>query len=276
MKIMIMTDLEGVAGVLNREDWTVPSGRYHEKAKRLLTEEVNAAVDGMCQGGATEVLVVDGHGPGGIDPELLDARAELMRGAPQPVWPWGLDCSFSALAFVGQHAKAGTPYSHLSHTQGFHFMDLSVNGVSIGEFGQLALCAKELGIPTIFASGEAALAEESQALCPGIVTVPVKRGLLPDGLDDLSMEDYQRAKLSAVHLAPKAARELIREGALNSVRQLQGGNAPFGYVALEPPFTRIAAFRNTGHSHAYVSRDTHPTSFIELMNMGYTPETGKA
>ena len=80
MKLMIMTDLEGVAGILNFEDWCVPGAMYYDKAKRLLTLEVNAAVDGFSEGGAEEILVVDGHGHGAMDPELLDERAQLMRG----------------------------------------------------------------------------------------------------------------------------------------------------------------------------------------------------
>lgn len=44
MKIMIMTDMEGVAGILNHDDWVQPSGRFYEKGIRLLTGEVNAAV----------------------------------------------------------------------------------------------------------------------------------------------------------------------------------------------------------------------------------------
>ncbi len=78
MKLMIMTDMEGVAGMLNFEDWCVPDGRYYDKGKRLLTLEVNAAIEGFFHGGATEIVVVDGHGNGGIDPELLDERAQLM------------------------------------------------------------------------------------------------------------------------------------------------------------------------------------------------------
>ena len=61
-----MTDLEGVAGVLNFENWCSDGGgRHYEKAQRLLTEEVNAAADGFFEGGAEEILVVDGHGYGG-------------------------------------------------------------------------------------------------------------------------------------------------------------------------------------------------------------------
>ena len=61
MKIYILTDLEGVSGVVSFDEQTSPQGRYYEQAKRLLTGEVNAACEGAFQGGADEVVVLDGH-----------------------------------------------------------------------------------------------------------------------------------------------------------------------------------------------------------------------
>ena len=266
MKLMIMTDMEGVAGVLNHDDWVMAGSRYYERGKRLLTEEVNAAVDGFYEGGATQILVVDGHGAGGIDPETLDERALLLRGAPCPAWPWGLDGSFDGFACVGQHAKAGTPCSHITHTQWFNYIDMTVNGVSIGEYGQMALCAMELAVPAILACGEDALAAEAAALTPGGVGVGVKRGLLPDGLDHLDAEAYRRAKLSAVHLSPRRARALIREGAVKAIRRLREDPGSFRYPALHPPYVAVYRFRKQEDGLPYVSRAEHPDSIIGLMN----------
>ena len=267
MKLMIMTDLEGVAGILNFEDWCTPGAMYYDKAKRLLTLEVNAAVDGFCEGGAEEILVVDGHGHGAMDPELLDERAQVMRGHADPIWPWSLDGSYQGLAYVGQHAKAGTPYSHLTHTGSFASVDYAINGISIGEYGQLVLCAMELGVPTIFAAGEQAFAKEAEALTPGVVTVGVKRGLLPDGLDDLDAEAYGRAKLSAVNLAPARSRALIREGALEAIEKLKTNRAAFRYPEMMPPYVRTARYRKRGDTPGFSTRDEHPDSIIGLMNM---------
>ena len=86
MKILIMTDLEGVAGVVSFEDQTGANSRYYEAAKKLLTAEVNAAVDGLIQVGVEEVLVVDGHGPGAIQFEDLHPAARLMHGRPLVSW----------------------------------------------------------------------------------------------------------------------------------------------------------------------------------------------
>ena len=269
MKIMIMTDMEGCAGVLNHDDWVTPEGRYYEKGKRFLTEEVNAAIAGFYEAGATEIVVVDGHGHGGLDPELLDERAQLSRGVCNPVWPWGMDKTFDALAFVGQHAKAGTPNSHITHTGWFDRIDVSVNSVSVGEYGEVALCAMELGIPTILACGENALAEEAAALTPGVVTVGIKQGVLPDGLDALDCDSYRKAKLSAVHLSPFKARKMIKTGAFNALLKLQQAPESFTYPKLNPPYVLIEKFRANGEKPPSIRRVEHPDSIIGLLNVPY-------
>jgi D-amino peptidase len=269
MKIMIMTDMEGCAGILNLDDWVMPEGRYYERGQRFLTGEVNAAVAGFFEAGATEVVIIDGHGYGGIDPELLDERALLSLGAPKPVWPWGLDKTFDGLAFIGQHAKAGTPYSHITHTGWFNCIDAAVNGISIGEYGNMALCAMELGIPTVLACGEQALAAEAAALTPGVVTVSVKHGTLPDGLDALDCNAYSKAKLSAVHLSPLKARKMIKEGAFNALLKLKHEPEAFSYPKLTPPYVLEIKFRADGDKPAHSRRYEHPDSIIGLLNLQY-------
>ena len=143
MHIYLMTDLEGVAGVSEFKNYCTPGDLYYNLAKRLLTQEVNAAVDGFFEGGADAITVLDGHGPGAIDIEILDERCRYERGVHRPVYPWGLDEGYDAFVIIGQHAKSGTPYSHITHTGSFACYDISVNGYSIGEFGELALCAME-------------------------------------------------------------------------------------------------------------------------------------
>src|SRR5690349_18544134 len=65
-KVFLLTDIEGVAGVVSFEHQTYPTGRYYDRAQRLLTAEVNAAVEGLRESGVEEILVADGHGPGAI------------------------------------------------------------------------------------------------------------------------------------------------------------------------------------------------------------------
>lgn len=83
MKIYIMTDMEGVAGVIDRENYVMFESRYYELGKELLTKEVNAAIEGFFEAGAREILVADGHGSGAINQLLLDPRVDLIRGFPE-------------------------------------------------------------------------------------------------------------------------------------------------------------------------------------------------
>lgn len=274
MKLYIMTDLEGVAGVLSFQEWTGPGKPYYGLARELLTAEVNAAVDGFFKGGVTEILVADGHGPGAVNIDQLDPRVEYLRGWGDGPWPLMLDETFDALAFVGQHAKAGTPYAHLAHTQSTGYLDLSINGTSIGEFGQLAMCGSELGVRAIFGSGDEAFTKEAQSLVPGIETVAVKRGVRSGTGDDLTREAYVRFTASALHFHPVKARQLIREGALRAVSRAR--EEDFGIIPLNPPFKRVAKFRpSEDNPDRRVSRETHASNVIALMNMSFNQQLVK-
>ena len=264
MRIYLMTDLEGPAGILDHENWCRPESRYNDLAKKLLTLEVNAAVEGFFSAGATEVLVADGHGSGGMNPDLLDPRAELMRGWAKG-YPLGLEEGWDAVAWVGQHAKARTECAHIAHTQSFSWLNLAVNGINIGEFGQVVFCASQLGIPSIFGAGDLAFTKEAQALVPGIETVAVKRGTKTGRGDELSAETYGKRNLSAIHKQPQRARELIRAGAARALTRFQ--TEKFGIVPLQAPFKRVIIVRQQADQPRRYSVCEHPDDMAALMNM---------
>ncbi|MCA1595694.1 MAG: M55 family metallopeptidase, partial [Chloroflexi bacterium] len=117
MKVFIVTDLEGPAGVNRWAQTREGDTPLKRAAMRLLTAEVNAAIDGILDAESeSQVVVWDGHGDGGLVYEELHDRAEsIMRGGGQRP-PYGLDSSYDALFLVGQHAMAGTPDAPLCHT----------------------------------------------------------------------------------------------------------------------------------------------------------------
>src|SRR5437870_9690143 len=83
MRVMIMSDMEGVSGIVQWEQVNGGAAMY-EEGRRLYTEEINAAVRGARAAGATEIVVVDCHGAGGpyqfnsLVPELLDPGCEWV------------------------------------------------------------------------------------------------------------------------------------------------------------------------------------------------------
>lgn len=262
-KIYIMTDMEGVAGILNSADWCYSSGRHYELGKELLTREVNAAIEGFAAAGVAEFLVFDGHGNGGINPLILDPRAELLRGYPAG-YPYLLDNSFDAIVWIGQHAMSRTEYAHLAHTGSMAKFEYTVNGIPLGEFGQLAMCASELGVRSIFASGDLAFCNEARQLTPGIEAVEVKRGTRPGRGDECDAAQYAVRNLSAIHLHPDKARGLIRAGAERAV--LRARKDSFGIIPLKPPFEMIKKFRPHDGSPRATLQGAHASSVIALFN----------
>ncbi len=61
MRVFVSVDMEGVAGIVDGEQCRGPGGPAYEEGRELLLGEVNAAIDGALEGGATEILVNDAH-----------------------------------------------------------------------------------------------------------------------------------------------------------------------------------------------------------------------
>ncbi|MGH3092670.1 MAG: M55 family metallopeptidase, partial [Gaiellaceae bacterium] len=63
MRVIVISDMEGVAGITKAEQCDGGEPLY-EEGRKLYTEEVNAAVRGAKAAGADEILVMDCHGAG--------------------------------------------------------------------------------------------------------------------------------------------------------------------------------------------------------------------
>ena len=204
MKIFISADIEGVAGVVLPLHGQ-PGNIEYEHARRLMTEEANAAIEGAFAGGAVEVLVNDSHGPmTNILPDRLDPRAELIRGAIKPGGMFaGLDDSYSGAMCLGYHAAAAE-HGVLGHTtSSLAFTAIRLNGMAASEAMFYGAYAGAMGVPVILLSGDDVTARTCGGLFPEAEFVSVKTAL------------GQRA---ARAVSPHTARALIREAAERAVR----------------------------------------------------------
>lgn len=233
-----MTDLEGVAGVIDWDDYGSPGARCYELACRLTTLETNAAIEGFLAAGATDFLVCDGHGHGAIDQTLLHPAAKLLAGRPLG-YPFGMDESFAAACQIGQHAKSSTPGGHLSHTGSFAVDDLTINGRSVGEMGCNMLIAGYYGVPSILVAGDLAAAREAEDLVTGIETAAVKEGVDRGPADGLTGPENRLFNRAAIHLSPEAARKTIREAAERALQRLD----EFEPLRFEPPYELVSTLR---------------------------------
>jgi D-amino peptidase len=180
MRVLISVDMEGIAGVVDPDD-VRPGHPEYERNRRLMTAEANAAIRGVYavdQGAG--VQVTDAHsGFRNLLPDLLDRRAELVRGKPKPDGMLsGLSEGPDALLFIGYHGRAGTPRSVLSHTiSSAVIADVRCDGRSLGELGLNAAMAGHASVPAVLVAGDDSVAAEAATTVPGMHAVVVKRAL---------------------------------------------------------------------------------------------------
>ena len=206
-RIFISADMEGTAGIVSSLQVTKGQNDY-ERGRLLMTREVNAAVEGALQAGASEVVVCDGHANmQNILPEELHPEAKLVRGCIRnSLQMEGIDDSFDAVMITGAHAGAGTQWGVLDHTWvGSMVYNLRIDGQTLNEACLNAVVAGYYGVPVVMVSGDKVTIEQTQALLPHVEGAVVKEG-------------YSRH--SALSLHPDKACALIREKARLGVQNL--------------------------------------------------------
>ena len=228
MKILIAVDMEGITGVTAWEQVT-PGQAEYARFRKLMTQDVNAAVRGAYDGGADEVIVADGHWYGtNILIEELDPRARLNSGSPSPFsMMQGIDESVDGVLFIGYHARNGSPYAVLDHTWSSKAVaNVWLNDILTGEYGLNAAVAGHFGVPVIMVSGDQTACAQVTELLGEIETAVVKQA---------------SGRFAAECLAPETTQEIICLSAQHAVERLAEGDAPEPFV-LDTPITVTVEF----------------------------------
>jgi D-amino peptidase len=229
MKILIAVDMEGITGVTTW-DQVAPGHAEYVRFRKLMTQDVNAAIRGAMEAGADEVIVADGHWNGAnILIEELDPRARLNTGSPAPFsMMQGIDESVDGVFFIGYHARNGTSNAVLDHTWSSKTVaNVWLNDILTGEYGLNAAVAGHFGVPVIMASGD-------QTACAQIVEL----------LGDMETAVVKQAvgRFAAECLPPQVAQELIFMSAARAVGRLEEGDVPDPFVLDTPVRVTIEFF----------------------------------
>jgi D-amino peptidase len=230
VKIYISADMEGVAGVTHPAQCR-PSHPDYGRFRRLMTEEVNAAIRGAVDAGATEVLVNDSHFTmTNLLIEELDPRASLLSGTNKPLCQMeGLDGSFGGVFFVGYHEGDGEGDGVINHTlMSATIRRVRVNGVVVDEAMINARVAGSFGVPVALLTGDDRVCATASDTFPGVEVAVVKRAV---------------DRLSAVHTSVESARALIAARAAGAVEKLLRGELEA--FAVEEPVRFEVEFRAT-------------------------------
>jgi D-amino peptidase len=214
--------MEGISGVTN---WNQVSQGHadYPRFRKIMTEDVNAAIQGSFHAGALEVVVTDGHGSGSnILIEALDPRASLNSGNASPyAMVQGIDSGdFDGVFFVGYHARSGSPDGVLAHTwSSSKVANVWLNDVQMGEYGLNAALCGHFGVPVLLISGDQTACAQALELLGDIETVVVKRAT---------------SFASAECLPLQIAQKMIKTAAAKAIVRLKEGNAPDLFRVTEP------------------------------------------
>lgn len=229
----LSADMEGISGVFNwamtesdKPDW--------QRARELMTGDVNAAIQGARLAGATEILVKDSHGDGdNLLIERLEGGVTLIQGwGPQDLMMEGIEETFDAAVLVGYHARVLTEAGTLSHTMTGQTRGLWYNGIPVGETGISAAHAGRFGVPVVCVTGDDALALEArQCLGESVGTVVVKSAI---------------AQECVAMCDPAEGQRRIREGVAQALEQ---PDKPAPFLAGQAVEVRMQ-FHKPGQAHA--------------------------
>lgn len=212
LKILVYHDMEGLTNQADPRTYRSENPDQYAYGRELLMADLNAVIYGLFAGGADSVFVVDGHGSGSAEPDIitekLDPRAiQIFRdeyffaysGYPvlSDVVPPG---TYHAVVLVGSHGKTGGE-GFVPHTTIPNWLP-HLNGESVGEAELLALAWGRHHVPLIFVSGDDQLEKEISESLPWIEYVVTKRSrntnvveLLP--ADEVRAELRERARVAA-------------------------------------------------------------------------------
>lgn len=205
MKVYISADGEGITGLVSSAEM-FPGQPEYAFGREMMTADVNAAIAGAFEGGATSVLVNDSHWTmRNILPDKLDPRAELIRGFNKHLCMVEQVQGADAALFIGYHARVGDTDGVANETVlGMEMYAVRMNGVPVGEAEINAAVAGHFGVPVAMVSGDDVFAGEIRKTLPDVETAITK---------------YAIDKWTARCLAPETSWRGIREAAKRGVQK---------------------------------------------------------
>ena len=263
MKIYIIIDIEGVSGVVSPDRQAEPGSYGYEEARESLMSDLNAAVEGALEGGASEVLIYDLHYYGlNVIMDKLNPKAKIIMGNPHVVpLEMGLNDSFKGMLMIGFHAMAEAEEALLPHTYSHDMKALRLNGVLMGEIGMEVAIAGTYGVPLIMISGDSKGVGEGKEIAGDVEEATVKCAIDDEG---------------AVCLPLSVSKKLVKEKTLSAMKRI-GDFKPYILPESKDPKKRyiidlefyepehvekaMAAAKRTGKKNIYKKSETEIVLF---------------
>jgi D-amino peptidase len=219
MRALISADMEGATGVTCPDD-VVPGGSRWEQCRTFLTRDVNAAVAGLFDAGASQVVVNEAHASKrNLLLDRLDERAVALVGRHKALGMMEGIADADVVAFVGYHAGSGCrgvlAHTYLPST----ISSVRVNGRTASEGRMNALVAAEFGVPVVLTTGDDLTCHEAREWSTEVVAVK---------------EHVDR--YAARCLSPARTEKAIRAAAAEGLRRRRPPERPVGPFTFEVDF----------------------------------------
>lgn len=233
-KIYISVDMEGIGAIVSSAQTSAGQFEYG-KGRKLMTDEVNAAIEGCLEAGAGKIVVSDSHGNAqNLFPDELHEAALLIRSFPRALLQMeGIDETFDGAIFIGYHPKEGTPQANLSHTiWGNKIFEIKINGKPVSEAIFNASVAGHFNVPVIMVAGDQNVAKEALGTFGPVETVITKESL---------------GWLSAMSRHPKLICKEIREKSKKAVQRIR----EFKPYVIKKPIRMELTFKHIYDAEAF-------------------------
>jgi D-amino peptidase len=166
MNVLIAADMEGVAGIEDCGECLPSHPAAYARGRKLMTDEVLAAIGALRDGGVERISVGDWHMvgtnierermPGGIEVRPI---ADLALTEADPSMTKANGGPLDAVVMIGHHAKTPSPRGFCSHTFVWD-MEVLLDDESLSEVQVYAQGLAAEGIPVLAVSGDRWLLEE--------------------------------------------------------------------------------------------------------------------
>lgn len=205
--IFASVDLEGCATLVHWDEVRPSADAAYERARRLMTSEVDAALRGAFAAGASGAVVNDSHSVmRNLLLDELDPRMKVVSGRLKPQFMLqgieGRDAAF----FVGYHGAIGDADAVMGHTYSPRIIfECRLNGEAVGETTINAALAGHFGVPVALVSADRTTLDEVRRNLPWAMTVETKKSV---------------GYFSADSLSPAAVCDLLEEAGALAVKRL--------------------------------------------------------
>lgn len=237
MNLYISADMEGTAGVCSWAQCDPQNLTEYPYYRRLMSQEIGAAIAGARDAGVTGVVVNDSHSSmRNILWEELPDDVRVISGNRKPFsMAQGAGANFAAAFFTGYHAGIGES-GVLDHTYSPSVIySVTVNGIRCDEALLNAALLGLFGVPVALVSGDRIAVEGTLKNLPWATGVVIKEPI---------------GRYAADSVSPAMARQMLRAGAASAITQL-GQLRPFTF---EPPIRMEIEMAGTQNA-----------DFVELM-----------